>query len=246
MTKPLIGVVAALHYEKGNPFYGLLPAYSKAVSEAGGLPVLIVPNLPEGALRDLYERLDGVLLAGGADISPSRYGMPTDDMVYGVDESRDAAEIELAVWAKDEDKPLLGICRGFQMMNVALGGSLYRDIPREYQGQPLDHSWWGKAPRHHIAHEVTVQAETRLAEALDDSLYRHGGQIGVNSLHHQALRHIAPALRIAAVAPDGVVEGGELPDLRFYMGVQWHPEELIAHSAQMRNLFLSFVKAASV
>ncbi|MBE2193208.1 MAG: gamma-glutamyl-gamma-aminobutyrate hydrolase family protein [Anaerolinea sp.] len=243
MARPLIGIVAALHRENRLAFYGLLPAYTQAVAEAGGLPVMIVPNLDQASLRDLYDRLDGVLLAGGADIDPALYGMSSDAEsfgVYGVDSTRDQVEVHLAQWAQQEDKPLLGICRGAQMINVALGGTLYRDIAKEYaHPKQIDHALWGKFPRDHYGHAVNINPESRLAAALAGETHAP-----VNSLHHQAIRDLAPLLRVSARSEDDLVEGVEIPDARFFLAVQWHPEELIERSTAMRNLFKAFVDSA--
>jgi putative glutamine amidotransferase len=242
-AKPLIGVVAALYQRYGADIYGLRPAYTDAVLAAGGLPVLIVPNGDPTSLRAIYERVDGVLLAGGADIDPARYGMAGDGLVEQADNVRDSDEIALANWAYQEEKPLLGICRGMQMINVALGGSLYRDIGHEYTaGSPADHSLSGKFPRDHVGHGVKVSPDSALAQALGTA-----SPLGVNSLHHEALRQVAAPLRVVAVADDGIVEGVEADPQqykgRFFMGVQWHPEELAAKDEAMRALFAAFVNA---
>src|SRR5450631_2385128 len=130
--KPLVGIVCGYFHADQTPYYGNPAAYTKAVALAGGLPVLIAPNVGEEALHDIYERLDGVLLAGGGDVDPSCYGMSEDSLVHGVDPARDVAEINLVRWSVADDVPLFGICRGCQVANVALGGTLYRDIKTEY------------------------------------------------------------------------------------------------------------------
>jgi putative glutamine amidotransferase len=238
--KPLIGITCGARQNKeGISFYGILPAYTKSVAAAGGLPVLITPTSDVQLLREIYERMDGVLLAGGGDVDPLIYGMTDDGLVHAVDADRDAAEIAIARWAAAEDKPLLGICRGCQVANVALGGTLYRDIEKEYPGyNGLDHDQWGKAPRHHLAHPVTVEAGTKLAAAIGTQ------QVQVNTLHHQALRDVAPQLSVSASAIDGLIEGVEIPDARFFVGVQWHPEELAEYNEPMRRLFQTFIESA--
>ncbi|HRE47491.1 MAG TPA: gamma-glutamyl-gamma-aminobutyrate hydrolase family protein [Aggregatilineales bacterium] len=241
--RPLIGIIAALHHEHGVAFYGLLPAYANAVARAGGLPLLIVPTIDEASLRATYERLDGVLMAGGADVDPALYGMPQNPSafrVYGVDTARDSAESEVVKWAFRDDKPFLGICRGAQIANVALGGSLYRDIEREFPGGGgVKHDLWGVFPRDHYGHTITLNAESRLAEVLDGAT-----TLPVNSLHHQALRDVAAPLRVVALAEDGVIEGVESATSRFFLAVQWHPEELTEKSEPMLGLFKAFVTAA--
>ena len=239
MGKPLIGIVCGPHLEcdNSNLFYGLYPAYSKSVEMAGGLPVMVMPTLSPESLRDIYERLDGVLIAGGGDIDPASYGMSDDGLVSEVDPARDNAEFQMTRWAAEDNKPLLGICRGCQVANVALGGTLYRDIKAEYPHvNGIQHDNWGKFPRNYHAHTVNVKPGTHLANALG------APTIEVNSLHHQGLRDVAPGLVITANAPDGLIEAVELPEKRFFVAVQWHPEELTKESMQMRSLFEAFVR----
>lgn len=243
MRKPFIGIVCGLYQNErseNTPYYAIPAAYTKAIAEAGGLPVLIAPNIGELAIREIYERLDGVLIAGGGDVDPACYGMTADNLVHGVDPLRDRAEIDLTRWSAADDRPLLGICRGCQITNVALGGTLYRDIQTEYPGyNGLDHDLWGKVPRDYLAHSINIRPETHLASLLGESVPQ------VNSLHHQALRDVAPPLSVSATADDGLIEGVEIPQARFFVGVQWHPEELTDHSEAMRRLFAAFVKAAA-
>jgi putative glutamine amidotransferase len=246
MSKPLIGITCGAHKRDTGEFvYGVLPAYPRSVEQAGGLPLLIPPGVDPVALREIYSRLDGVLLTGGGDVDPSRYGMADDGLVHGVEPDRDAVEITVAQWAAAEDKPLLGICRGVQVTNVALGGTLYRDIDTEYDAAKtsdsvtgVTHDLFGKMPRGYEAHGVEIAPDTRLAKILGTSTVK------VNTLHHQALRDVAPQLKVVAHAPDGIVEGVELPSAKFFFGVQWHPEEMTPFSEPMRRLFSAFVDAA--
>jgi putative glutamine amidotransferase len=239
VPKPLIGIVCGLHQKEENSLYGLRPVYPNAISMAGGLPVLVMPGLSAPALREIFERLDGLMLAGGGDVAPERYGMIDNGLIADVDPVRDAAEINLVKWAYADDKPLLGICRGCQVANVALGGTLYRDIRAEYPGfNGVAHTLPEGFPRDHYTHSVTVVSQSRLAGALGQST-----NLPVNSLHHQALREIAAPLKISATAEDGLVEGVEIPGAHFFVAVQWHPEELTERSQAMRRLFESFVEA---
>jgi putative glutamine amidotransferase len=255
VSRPLIGIVCGLYHEHEDEhehehadaalLYGLMPSYAHAVAAAGGLPVLIVPTVDEATLRETYDRMDAVLMAGGADIDPAHYGMEMTSEVYGVDPQRDRAELSMIRWAAQDDKPLLGICRGCQVMNVALGGTLYRDIPSEYpEFAGVNHSLRGAEARKRPAHRVEVIANSRLAAALGVP----EGALAVNSMHHQAVRDVAPALRVSARSEDGIVEAIELPEARFFIGVQWHPEELLQSElesrAAMERLFRAFVEAA--
>jgi putative glutamine amidotransferase len=245
VSRPLIGIICGPHYEDGALFYGLLPTYARSVAAAGGLPVLIVPAVDEATLRETYQRMDAVLMAGGADVDPVHYGMEMTPKVYGVDPWRDHAELSVIRWAAQDDKPLLGICRGCQMMNVALGGTLYRDIPSEYPDfTGVNHSLHGAVARKEPAHRVDIFANSRLAAALAVP----EGALAVNSMHHQAVRDVAPSLKVSALSEDGIVEAIELPEARFFIGVQWHPEELLQSElesrAAMERLFRAFVEAA--
>ena len=241
MRKPLIGVTCGIHHEKsGTVFYGSLPAYTSAIEAAGGLPLLIVPKLNAETLRELYDRVDGVLMTGGGDVDPVLYGVHenTDVELRGVDTDRDATEISLTRWASEEDKPLFGICRGIQVMNVALGGTLYRDIAHEYD-QRVNHDLGSKESRNHEGHAIEIRQGSRLAEAIGETT------IAVNTMHHQAIRNLGHNLLPVATSPDGLIEGVEREGARFFVGVQWHPEELYTYSEPMRHLFEGFIKQAA-
>lgn len=236
MPRPLIGITSrhALTSE-GLPSVQILRAYVAAILEAGGAPILIPPDLPEDGWRTLFERLDGILFSGGADIGLEHFeGEPHSSMV--VETARDAIELPLLRAAVEADKPLLGICRGFQVMNVALGGTLYTHILDQLPNA-LQHDHSEGKPRTHLAHAVRVEQGTRLADALGRTA------LEVNSLHHQGIKDLAPGLTATAFAADGLIEGIELPAHRFALAVQWHPEWMTSH-AEMRNLFREFVRAA--
>jgi putative glutamine amidotransferase len=240
MRRPLIGITCGPHHDNGRLFYGSLPAYLKSVEQAGGAPVLITPTDDSDVLRALYERMDGILVAGGGDVDPAEYGMDRGGLVDEVDKERDFTELNVTRWAADDDKPLLGICRGCQVVNVALGGTLYRDINAEYPNKNgTDHDLWGKFPRSHVAHIVEVKPTSKLASAVGETVSQ------VNSMHHQALRDVPSKLAVSATSPDGLIEGVEIPNARFFVGVQWHPEELTEYSESMRKLFKTFVDASS-
>jgi putative glutamine amidotransferase len=240
MTKPLIGLTCgAQQRSTGDIVYGVLPAYVSAVESAGGLPILIAPNLTEQTLRDIYQHVDGVLLTGGGDVDPSFYAMDDNGVSDNIQKDRDVTEITATCWAIADDKPLFGICRGLQVMNVALGGTLYRDIPQEYPGYTgVNHDQPDEMPRSYEVHMVQADFGTRLADLLGTQ------SVKVNSLHHQALCEVASGLKVTARAADGLIEGAEMPDARFFAGVQWHPEEMVEHSEPMRRLFAAFVDAA--
>jgi anthranilate synthase component 2/putative glutamine amidotransferase len=203
----------------------LLPAaYADAVAEAGGEPVL----LPTGATSPgVVIRLDGLVLAGGADVDPARYGQPAGPDTAVVRPERDAAELALLRAALERDLPLLAVCRGMQLLNVELGGDLVQHLP-DVPGTGCHDPGAGLFQHR----EMRIEPGSRLAGLL-------GTTAEADCHHHQALGRIAPGLRVTAWAEDGVVEGVELPARRFAVGVQWHPEAGVDH-----RLFAAHVAAA--
>ena len=187
---PLIGVTTGHSLSPTNlPLLERRPqAYLAALRQAGALPVLLPLELEPPALDALLDQLDGLLLTGGGDIHPRRYGGPLHPAVNSVDEARDASELYLAQAATQRGVPLLGICRGLQVLNVALGGSLYEDLSDQRPGSQR-HAFHGEFPRDYEAHPVQIEPGSRLAEILGQS------SLQVNSLHHQGIRDLAPGLR---------------------------------------------------
>ena len=235
---PLIGIPGRRDQSsRGFHVFAQNRTYVEAVTKAGGAPVLIPPNLDEGALRAIYERLDGLLLAGGGDLNPKRYGEAIHEKCGQSDEARDTVELTLTRWALAEGLPILAICRGIQVLNVAAGGTLYQDIASQIPGS-LKHNCWPDYPRNYLAHQVTVNGDSRVAAVLGQS------RVGVNSLHHQAVKDLAASFKIVARATDGLIEAIEGYDHPFALGVQWHPEELVQDAPPMRRLFEVFVSAA--
>jgi putative glutamine amidotransferase len=236
MKRPLIGVTTSITVDRSPERAYLNTAYLRAVQLAGGVPVLLPPQLTATARDHLRDRLDGVILTGGGDIDPARFDEPPHRAVAEVSEARDALELDVVARALVDGRPLLAICRGIQVLNVALGGTLYQDLPSD-PGGPIDHSQ--SEPRQQPTHRVKIEAGTRLAAILGTL------ELDVNSMHHQAIRRPGRGLTAVAVAPDGIVEAAELAgDERFVVGVQWHPEELIDHDPAARNLFAAVVEAA--
>ena len=237
MTTPLIGLTTTRSKNaKGLPQVYLLEAYVQAVAQAGAYPVLIPLGLPKEILTALAARLDGVLFTGGGDVHPRHYAAEGNPRVALVDEDRDRVEFQLLDQVLAEKKPFLGICRGLQVMNIALGGSLYADVAEQRPGA-LAHNYRESKERTFRAHPVAIEAGSRLADVLGET------QAQVNSLHHQAIDRLAPGLRPTAYAPDGIIEAVEFPDQPFGLAVQWHPEWLLDDPA-MRALFRAFVQAA--
>lgn len=238
MTAPWIGISSSYTPAQDGKFGTITvgESYVQAVYQAGGLPVVIPVGLSDQDLHDLLARLDGLLLTGGGDIDPARFSGQPHPRVYGIDERRDALEIGAAQIAVKTGKPFLGICRGIQVINVALGGTLFTDIGDQLE-DPLRHDWYPDVPRNYLAHTITVTQGSLLAQVLNGEAFE------VNSLHHQGVEQVAPGLVPVAYSPDHLVEALEVPGHPFGLGVQWHPEWLQEHAPQ-RQLFQALVQAA--
>lgn len=234
---PLVGLpcYAAEVGRTRRPVYANNQSYVQALLAAGATPLLIPPGLSPAALAALCAHLDGLLLPGGADIDPARYGEETLPECGSIEPERDAMELELTTLALRRDMPIFGICRGMQTLNVACGGSLYQDITSQLPGSP-EHAR-SDQPRDFLAHSMRVEPDSRLAEILGAT------ELRVNSLHHQAVKRPADSARIVAWSSDGLAEGMEAPDRRFVLAVQYHPEELAPTDAASRRLFEAFVQA---
>ncbi|MFQ6013978.1 MAG: gamma-glutamyl-gamma-aminobutyrate hydrolase family protein [Anaerolineae bacterium] len=235
---PLIGIPSQSDIaqdERELRFCGYA-SYVKAIEGAGGAPVHIPLMMGKTTLRAVYRRLDGLLLAGGKDVDPGFYGEAVHEKCGQVDRQRDETELMLTRWALADGLPILAICRGIQVLNVAMGGTLYQDIEAQMEGA-LKHTYYPGYPFNLISHEVIVRPDSRLAAALENT------KLGVNSLHHQAIKKVASGLRVVARAEDGLVEGVEGEGEAFVLGVQWHPEELVDDDRRMRDLFRAFVEA---
>ena len=209
-----------------------LPAgYVECVRRAGGLPLLLAPG--ETRAGEWLELVDALLLAGGGDVDPALYGGRAHPSIGGVDRARDTSEIELVHGAIARGTPLLAICRGLQLLNVALGGTLIEHLPDEV-GETVPH----RSKRDYACHAVAVERDSRLAGILGTT------EPNPASSHHQALRRVAVGLAVVARAADGVVEAAEMPARCFLVGVQWHPERTAALDAGQQRLFDALVAAA--
>jgi len=244
-TRPLIGVTtqtlqAIDGIPEGLPHSVVMnQRYFHAVAAAGAAPVLIPLVDETETLRAIYERIDGVLIPGGVDVDPAMFGEAPHERLGRIDPARDRVEIQLVKWAVDDGKPVLGLCRGLQVINVALGGTLYQDLDAEYPNA-IKHDYYptfGFA-RDHLAHNVTLALGSRLRYALESE------RIPVNSMHHQGIKALATGLAPAATAPDGLIEAAESPDAPFLVGVQWHPEVFECGDPHTAPLFRQFVDAA--
>ncbi len=241
--QPIIGCTTYRKVVTTDPYLevcGLGVLYEQAIVAAGGVPLLIPPGLTPDALATVLERVDGVLLPGGGDIAPHRYnGHAVHPTVYGIDEERDETELYLARQSIERDLPLLAICRGHQVLNVALGGTLWQDVA-DQMPESLEHNYYRPGfPRNQRVHEVSLRPGSRLGTLLGRPT------TPVNSLHHQGIQTLAAPLSITATAPDGLIEGAEVRGHRFAVSVQWHPEELVRDDPAMLRLFEGLVAAAA-
>jgi putative glutamine amidotransferase len=240
MTLPVVGITGRTERSArppNLPLFATPQPYVQAVGLGGGAPIVVPPHLQEAQLRAVFEHIDALILSGGGDLLPALFGEEDSGLLWFVDERRDRAELALARWALKEDLPLLAICRGVQVLNVAAGGTLIQDIPTHVPGA-LTHSTVAGRPVAAFAHTVEVAAGSRLAGLVG------AGELGVNSAHHQAVKAVGGGLVVTARAPDGIIEGLEAPDHPFCVGVQWHPEAMVERHPVMRRLFEGLVEAA--
>jgi putative glutamine amidotransferase len=234
--KPLIGITTNQSKNAhGQPTIMLMQSYVNAVIQAGGVPVLIPSLIAEDGWDAFYSRLDGILFSGGGDIGLEYSPGDPHPRIDDVDLQRDSIELKMVRAAVSDGKPFFGICRGCQVVNVALGGTLYTHIPDQLPNA-LDHSYPGNL-RTILVHEIKLEEGTHVGEIYNEPIIR------VNSLHHQGLKDVPASLRVAGHAPDGLVEAIELSDHPFGLAVQWHPEWLTEQQST-RNLFRKFIQAA--
>lgn len=234
MTAPRIGITGTTRLYAGADRSGVNAAYVRALLRAGGVP-LVLPALLGGRHHpEILEALDGLILSGGEDVDPAHFGHPRHPRLGDVDPLRDALELGLFRLAGERRLPVLAICRGIQLVNVALGGTLWQDLPSEVPGI-LEHR--AATERDIRSHPVDITPGSRLAEALEAT------RCEVNSFHHQAIRDLAPGLIATAWAPDGQIEGVESGlGEPWLLAVQWHPEEFHHHDAAPdHGLFHAFV-----
>ena len=224
MGKPRIGLTT--YGIANSPGYNIPAEYVQSVHRAGGEPLLLPPT-DTGSIDCWLELIQGLVLIGGGDIDPARYGAAPHEAIYNLDDARDACELELARRVLDRRLPTLAICRGMQVVNVVLGGTLHRHLP-EVVGEKILHR---RPPRETIRHTVTVEADTLVAEAMQAT------RVDIVSWHHQAVDRLGEGLRAVAWADDGVVEAMELDGNPYLLAVQWHPELSAADDPAQQRLF---------
>ncbi len=243
-TRPIIGVPTQTLEEIPGELprcWVMSQQYVRVLVAAGAVP-WIIPLLRGdlATLRAIYDRLDGVFLPGGVDLDPSAYHEEPTAFCGRTDPDRDEIELTLTRWAIEDRKPLLAVCRGVQVINVAAGGTVHQDLAAQVPGS-IKHDYFpaqGPYGRDLLVHDVRILPDTRLIRLLQTTSLR------VNSMHHQGIKRVAEGLRPNAFAPDGLIEGLESPNGHFLLGVQWHPESLVEHDPAMRRLFAAFVEEA--
>ena len=231
--KPVIGICPL--YDENKESYWMLPGYMQMLEAAGSVPLMMPLTTDMATLEYFLTVCDGFIIPGGQDVSPAVYG--EEKLAFCGYNTRERDEMDAIILqeAIRRDKPVLGVCRGHQLMNAVLGGTLYQDLPAQF-GESVCHRM--TPPYDAVAHEVAVLPGTPLAQLLGAET------LGVNSRHHQAIRDLAPCLRAQAVAADGLVEAVYLPDRRFVWGLQWHPEHAWQVSEENRKIIAAFVCAA--
>ena len=234
MPSPLIGITTYHREREGRSRFSLPDTYVEAVRQAGGMPVLLAPG--QQRVEDLLARFDGLVLSGGGDLAPARFGGPSHPQVYFVCEERDDFEISLIHGVLQRELPTLAICRGTQVLNVALGGDIHVHLEDEVGSQVRHRA----SQDQHTSHPVTLEAGSRLA-----SLFEAGDLAAIASWHHQAVRRLGEGLRPVAWAPDETVEALELDGVPTLTAVQWHPELQIEAGSPQRRLFQWLVRLAA-
>lgn len=238
---PIIGILANIEKIEKEPFAGteravLHYSYIDAIAAAGGVPLLLPIVEDEASIQRQISSVDGLLLSGGYDVQPLLYGEEPHPALGFVYPKRDHYEIKALQAAYALQKPILGICRGLQLINVAFGGTLYQDVSQYTAASPLQHSQ--NTHGHYPSHTATVMQNTKLHAIVEKKT------LLVNSFHHQAVKEVAPTFCINATAPDGIIEGIEKTQYPFFIAVQWHPERMANHHLDMHKLFQALVYAS--
>ena len=245
MRRPVIGIATqTLPGVPGErqPCWLMGRSYVEELRKVGGVP-WVIPLVPhdEDTLNEIFSRLDGVFVTGGVDVDPTRYGEAKSPLCGTTDPDRDAVELLLLKYAMANELPVLAVCRGIQILNVLGGGTLYQDVSAMVPAA-LKHDYFptpAQPSRKYLAHDITVKAGSKLGAILGD------GVVPVNSMHHQAIKDLAPGLAPTAFAPDGIIEGVEGTGDQYVIAVQWHPEELTDTQPGMKRLFTTFIDAAA-
>lgn len=232
--RPIIGLTTFIE-SKGTSKYNCLNCnYINAIVEAGGTPVMIPLVGEEESLLKYMNIIDGILFTGGVDVSPLYYGENPIKDIGAIEQDRDAYEMFLFKEAYDVNMPIMGICRGIQLINVALGGSLYQDINSQIESS-LGHNP-KESPMNQVHHMIRIEKNSKLYDIFENET------IAVNSFHHQSIKDLGKGLKVTAHSYDGIIEAVESMERDFVLGVQWHPEALVPKHETSKKLFNEFVK----
>ena len=234
MKQPKIAILPLMDLKRKS--YWMLPGYMKGILAAGGVPVMLPYTEDEAILNDFAKTYDGFLFPGGQDVTPSYYNEPRRTDTDEICEPLDRMSVILFHAAAQGDKPVLGICRGIQLMNVLYGGNLYQDLPTEHPTATEHHQ---RPPYNVPIHRVEILSDTLLSGIVGAGAY------AVNSIHHQAVKEVGSGLVVQAVSEDGVVEGVSDPKRAFLLGVQWHPECAFETDPKSLAVFEAFVRACA-
>ncbi len=237
MKKPLIGVLPL--YDKGKESYWMLPGYMKGIEEAGGIPIMLPLTSDLEVILTIANTFDGFLFTGGHDINPEAYGEQVEAACGELSDERDIMETLLFKQVIELDKPVFGICRGLQLFNVLLGGTLYQDLPTQRRtGNKVEHKQ--EPPYTKPVHSVYIEEGNQLYKMINtDSLK-------VNSYHHQGIKKLSEHLLAVAIAEDGLIEAVIMPEKKFILAVQWHPEFTYKTDDYSFKLFVEFVRACEI
>lgn len=228
--KPKIGVISRFMAKENH--YATGANYINAVVEAGGIPIQFPIN-PAEPPETLVSLVDGIIITGGADVAPLSYGEQPHPKVTRTFRKNDIYEIEMIQAAIRQNKPILAICRGIQILNVSLGGTLYQDIPSQTKNEICHYQ--DSAARGEMTHSISIAESSHLYHMIGKT------EMLVNSYHHQSVKTLADSLKAVATAPDGIIEAVESED-GMIIGVQWHPESLCAISEEHARIFASFIE----
>lgn len=232
--KPVVGVIPLFDEEKDSIW--MVPGYMEGIRMAGGIPIILPLKAQDDELDQVARMCNGFLFTGGQDVEPALYGAPRSEKCGLANHDRDVLEQRIFAYALEADKPVFGICRGIQLINVLCGGTLYQDLPTEYRGT--------KETEHHMlppydvpCHQVDIISGTPLEDILKKPT------ISVNSYHHQAIKDLSEDLNPMAISEDGLVEAVYMPGKKFVQAVQWHPEFIYLVDEDACKLFRAFVDA---
>ncbi|MCW3055461.1 MAG: putative glutamine amidotransferase [Chthonomonadales bacterium] len=239
MSRKIVGILGSTSTAKEDfgPKQYLNRAYVWAVESAGGIPIMLPVTRDPEAIGRYLGLLDGLLISGGVDVDPACFGEAPHPKLGTVDDDRDTTELPLIREALAQDTPVFAICRGIQSLNVALGGSLYQDIPSQKPSDIHHQQSDLKIPRNQTSHAIHIVPDSRLHHIVGQS------EMQTNSFHHQALKKVSDGLIVTAYAPDDIIEAAESPTHRYVVAVQFHPEETAPNDLPSRQLFESFIAA---